>query len=76
MIWYDRFKTSRLFKNVPYFVWIYESNILIIIYNIIHNIWKIKFMFINFSYKLNLMLSKYKNILIKKESDILVVILE
>lgn len=75
MIWYDRFKTSRLFKNVPYFVWIYESNILIIIYNIIHNIWKIKFMFINFSYKLNLMLSKYKNILIK-ESDILVVILE
>lgn len=76
MIWYDRFKTSRLFKNVPYFVWIYESNILIIIYNIIHNIWKVKFMFINFSYKLNLMLSKYKNILIKKESDILVVILE
>lgn len=76
MIWYDRFKTSRLFKNVSYFVWIYESNILIIIYNIIHNIWKIKFMFINFSYKLNLMLSKYKNILIKKESDILVVILE
>lgn len=76
MIWYDRFKTSRLFKNIPYFVWIYESNILIIIYNIIHNIWKIKFMFINFSYKLNLMLSKYKNILIKKESDILVVILE
>lgn len=75
MIWYDRFKTSRLFKNVPYFVWIYESNILIIIYNIIHNIWKVKFMFINFSYKLNLMLSKYKNILIK-ESDILVVILE
>lgn len=75
MIWYDRFKTSRLFKNVSYFVWIYESNILIIIYNIIHNIWKIKFMFINFSYKLNLMLSKYKNILIK-ESDILVVILE
>lgn len=76
MIWYDRFKTSRLFKNVSYFVWIYESNILIIIYNIIHNIWKIKFMFINFSYKLNLMLSKYKNILIKKESDILVIILE
>lgn len=76
MIWYDRFKTSRLFKNVSYFVWIYESNILIIIYNIIHNIWKVKFMFINFSYKLNLMLSKYKNILIKKESDILVVILE
>lgn len=76
MIWYDRFKTSRLFKNIPYFVWIYESNILIIIYNIIHNIWKVKFMFINFSYKLNLMLSKYKNILIKKESDILVVILE
>lgn len=75
MIWYDRFKTSRLFKNVPYFVWIYESNILIIIYNIIHNIWKVKFMFINFSYKLNLMLSKYKNILIK-ESGILVVILE
>lgn len=75
MIWYDRFKTSRLFKNVPYFVWIYESNILIIIYNIIHNIWKVKFMFINFSYKLNLMLSKYKNILIK-ESNILVVILE
>lgn len=75
MIWYDRFKTSRLFKNVPYFVWIYESNILIIIYNIIYNIWKGKFMFINFSYKLNLMLSKYKNILIK-ESDILVVILE
>lgn len=75
MIWYDRFKTSRLFKNVSYFVWIYESNILIIIYNIIHNIWKIKFMFINFSYKLNLMLSKYKNILIK-ESGILVVILE
>lgn len=75
MIWYDRFKTSRLFKNVPYFVWIYESNILIIIYNIIHNIWKVKFMFINFSYKLNFMLSKYKNILIK-ESDILVVILE
>lgn len=75
MIWYDRFKTSRLFKNVSYFVWIYESNILIIIYNIIHNIWKVKFMFINFSYKLNLMLSKYKNILIK-ESDILVVILE
>lgn len=75
MIWYDRFKTSRLFKNVSYFVWIYESNILIIIYNIIHNIWKVKFMFINFSYKLNLMLSKYKNILIK-ESGILVVILE
>lgn len=75
MIWYDRFKTSRLFKNVSYFVWIYESNILIIIYNIIHNIWKVKFMFINFSYKLNFMLSKYKNILIK-ESDILVVILE
>lgn len=74
MIWYDRFKTSRLFKNVSY-LWIYESNILIIIYNIIHNIWKIKFMFINFSYKLNLMLSKYKNILIK-ESGILVVILE
>lgn len=75
MIWYDRFKTSRLFKNVSYFVWIYESNILIIIYNIIHNIWKVKFMFINFSYKLNLMLSKYKNILIK-ENGILVVILE
>lgn len=75
MIWYDRFKTSRFFKSVSYFVWIYESNILIIIYNIIHNIWKVKFMFINFSYKLNLMLSKYKNILIK-ESDILVVILE
>lgn len=60
MIWYDRFKTSRLFKNVPYF----ESM------SQIYNIWKVKFIFINFSYKLNLMLSKYKNILIK-ESDIL-----